>query len=71
MSSSVDRRFHWRRDAGCGAGYRFVDVKHCHGYLGHELLGAHNRPGPFGGSLENRTRFMREIIDGIRAAARD
>ena len=51
------------------AGYRFVDVKHCHGYLGHELLGAHERPGPFGGSLENRTRFMREIIDGIRAAA--
>jgi NADPH2 dehydrogenase len=49
------------------AGYRFVDVKHCHGYLGHELLGAHERPGPFGGSLENRTRFMREIIDGIRA----
>ena len=35
---------------------------------GHELLGAHERPGPFGGSLENRTRFMREIIDGIRAA---
>jgi NADPH2 dehydrogenase len=52
------------------AGYRFVDVKHCHGYLGHELLGAHERPGPFGGSLENRTRFMREIIDGIRATVR-
>ena len=51
------------------AGLRFVDVKHCHGYLGHELLGAHAaRRGPFGGSLENRTRFMREIIDGIRAA---
>ena len=49
------------------AGFRFVDVKHCHGYLGHELLGAHQRPGRFGGSLENRTRFMREIIDGIRA----
>ena len=51
------------------AGFRFVDVKHCHGYLGHELLGAHGRPGRYGGSLENRTRFMREIIDGIRAAA--
>ena len=51
------------------AGFRFVDVKHCHGYLGHELLGAHQRPGPYGGSLENRTRFMREIIDGIRAEA--
>lgn len=50
------------------AGYQFVDVKHCHGYLGHELLGAHQRSGRFGGSFENRTRFMREIIDGIRAA---
>ena len=41
------------------AGFQFVDVKACHGYLGHELLGAHNRPGRYGGSLENRTRFMR------------
>jgi 2,4-dienoyl-CoA reductase-like NADH-dependent reductase (Old Yellow Enzyme family) len=49
------------------AGFAFVDIKHCHGYLGHELLGAHHRPGRYGGSLENRTRFMREIIDGIRA----
>ena len=49
------------------AGFSFVDVKHCHGYLGHELLGARARPGRFGGSLENRTRFMREIVDGIRA----
>jgi len=50
-------------------GYDFVDVKHCHGYLGHELLTAVDRPGRYGGSLENRTRFMREIIEGIRAEA--
>jgi 2,4-dienoyl-CoA reductase-like NADH-dependent reductase (Old Yellow Enzyme family) len=50
-----------------GAGFQWVDVKHCHGYLGHELLSARERPGKYGGSLENRTRFMREIIDGIRA----
>jgi NADPH2 dehydrogenase len=49
------------------AGYQFVDVKHCHGYFAHELLGAHDRPGKYGGSLENRTRFMRDVIDGIRA----
>lgn len=48
-------------------GYDFVDVKHCHGYLGHELLTAVDRPGRYGGSLDNRTRFMREIIEGIRA----
>jgi 2,4-dienoyl-CoA reductase-like NADH-dependent reductase (Old Yellow Enzyme family) len=53
----------------CGAA--FVDIKHCHGYLGHEFLSAHTRPGPYGGSLENRTRFLREIVAGIRASTRN
>ena len=48
-------------------GFQWVDVKHCHGYLGHELLSAYSRPGRYGGSFENRTRFLREVIDGIRA----
>jgi NADPH2 dehydrogenase len=51
------------------AGFQFVDVKHCHGYLGHELLAAHDRPGRYGGSLENRARFLRTIVEGIRAEA--
>ena len=51
------------------AGFDFVDVKACHGYLGHELLGAVNRPGPFGGSFENRTRFLSQTITAIQAAA--
>ncbi len=51
------------------AGFTFVDVKHCHGYLGHELLSAYDRPGRYGGSLENRTRFLREIVTGVRAEA--
>jgi len=50
-------------------GFDFVDVKHCHGYLAHEFLSAVDRPGPYGGSLENRTRFLREIVEGIRAQA--
>ncbi len=49
------------------AGFHFVDVKHCHGYLGHEFLSAVDRKGKFGGSFENRTRFLREIVDGILA----
>lgn len=51
------------------AGYAFVDVKHCHGYLGHELLSGVDRPGKFGGSFENRTRFLQDIVAGIRAEA--
>ncbi|MCC6581640.1 MAG: NADH:flavin oxidoreductase [Phycisphaeraceae bacterium] len=49
-------------------GFHFVDVKHCHGYLGHEFLSAFDRPGPYGGDLRGRTRFMREIVEGIHAA---
>jgi 2,4-dienoyl-CoA reductase-like NADH-dependent reductase (Old Yellow Enzyme family) len=50
-------------------GFEFVDVKHCHGYLGHEFLSAHTRKGDYGGSFANRTRFLREITEGIRAVA--
>jgi NADPH2 dehydrogenase len=50
-------------------GFDFVDVKHCHGYLGHEFLSSHTREGKYGGSFENRTRFLRGIVAGIRSAA--
>ena len=50
-------------------GFHFVDIKHCHGYLGHEFLSAYSRPGKYGGSFENRTRFLREITQGIRIVA--
>lgn len=53
--------------ADCG--FDFADVKHCHGYLGHEFLSAVDRPGKYGGSFENRTRFLTEIVTGIRAVA--
>jgi len=50
-------------------GFDFVDIKHCHGYLGHEFLSAHTRKGRYGGSFENRTRFLREVVQGIRSFA--
>ena len=52
-------------------GFDFVDVKHCHGYLAHELLSAHTRPGAYGGSFENRTRFLREVVQGTRSLVPD
>lgn len=48
-------------------GFQFVDIKQCHGYLGHEFLSAFDRPGPYGGDFAGRTRFVREILEGIRA----
>jgi 2,4-dienoyl-CoA reductase-like NADH-dependent reductase (Old Yellow Enzyme family) len=48
------------------AGFQFVDIKQCHRYLLNELLAARNRPGPYGGTFENRTRLARDIITCIR-----
>jgi len=61
--------FHRAARTASEIGFDFVDVKHCHGYLGHEFLSAHTREGDYGGSLTNRTRFLREIVEGIRTTA--
>lgn len=47
-------------------GFDFVDVKHCHGYLGHELLSAFTRSGRYGGSFAGRTMFLREVVRAIQ-----
>ena len=52
-------------------GFDAVDIKSCHGYLINELLACHNRPGKYGGSFENRTRFVLEVIDRIHAELGD
>jgi 2,4-dienoyl-CoA reductase (NADPH2) len=52
-------------------GFDAADIKACHGYLINELLACHNRPGKYGGSFENRTRFMLDVIDRIRAELGD
>ena len=53
------------------AGFDFVDIKQCHRYLLNELLAARTRPGKFGGSLANRTRFILELAGRIRDACPD
>jgi 2,4-dienoyl-CoA reductase-like NADH-dependent reductase (Old Yellow Enzyme family) len=50
------------------SGFQFVDIKQCHGYLGHELLGAGARAGRYGGPLERRFTFVRNLIEAIRAS---
>ncbi len=50
-------------------GFDFVDLKHCHGYLGHEFLSAHHRQDSYGGCFENRTRFLRQLVDTVRTSA--
>jgi 2,4-dienoyl-CoA reductase-like NADH-dependent reductase (Old Yellow Enzyme family) len=50
------------------AGFAFVDVKHCHGYLLHELLGARDRAGRYGGTLDHRLGFLTTVVEAIRSA---
>ena len=49
------------------AGFRAVDIKVVHGYLLSELMGAKIREGRYGGPLENRTRFIRNLIGKLKA----
>jgi 2,4-dienoyl-CoA reductase-like NADH-dependent reductase (Old Yellow Enzyme family) len=53
------------------AGFDAVDVKACHGYLVSELLAAFTRPASrYGGSFENRTRFLVETFEEIKQRVR-
>lgn len=44
------------------AGFDAVDIRACHGYLINELFAAVDRPGRYGGSFENRTRLLMNIV---------
>jgi len=48
------------------SGFQFVDIKACHGYLLHEFLTAHQRPGQYGGDLQGRSRLLCQIIAEVR-----
>jgi NADPH2 dehydrogenase len=66
---SIIEQYHAAARIAWELGFDFVDLKHCHGYLGHEFLSAHTREGDYGGSFDNRTRFLREIVEGIHSLA--
>ncbi|MGH9686455.1 MAG: NADH:flavin oxidoreductase/NADH oxidase [Candidatus Acidiferrales bacterium] len=50
------------------AGFLVVEIHAAHGYLIHEFLSAlsNGRTDEYGGSLENRTRFAREVATAVR-----
>jgi 2,4-dienoyl-CoA reductase (NADPH2) len=62
---SLQEAFVTAADMAFEVGFDAVDIKACHGYLLDELLSCHLREGKYGGSFENRTRFMLEVIDKI------
>jgi 2,4-dienoyl-CoA reductase-like NADH-dependent reductase (Old Yellow Enzyme family) len=50
------------------AGFDVIELHAAHGYLMHEFLSplSNKRTDEYGGSFENRTRFVREIIADVR-----
>ena len=50
------------------AGFQLVEIHAAHGYLIHEFLSplSNQRTDAYGGSLENRTRFAREVVAAVR-----
>lgn len=52
------------------AGFQVVEIHAAHGYLIHEFLSplSNHRTDEYGGSLENRLRFMQRVLASVRAS---
>lgn len=55
------------------AGFRMIEVHGAHGYLAHSFLSplSNHRNDEFGGSFENRTRLVRNVVGAVRKAMPD
>jgi 2,4-dienoyl-CoA reductase-like NADH-dependent reductase (Old Yellow Enzyme family) len=54
---------------GVRAGFAILEIHAAHGYLLHEFLSplSNKRTDAYGGSFENRARFLLEVTDAVRA----
>ena len=50
------------------AGFQLVEIHAAHGYLLHSFLSplSNRREDRYGGSFDNRTRVLREVVEGVR-----
>ena len=66
-------KFAWAAQQAKNCGFSGVQIHAAHGYLVNQFLSPHHnrRSDQWGGSLENRMRFLREIYRAIRHAVGD
>ena len=66
----VVRAFAHAARRACDAGFRVIEIHAAHGYLIHEFLSplSNHRDDSYGGSFENRTRLIREIVTAVRSS---
>ncbi len=66
----VTERFVQAARRALSAGFRVLEVHAAHGYLLHEFLSpiTNQRTDQYGGSFENRIRFLCEVVEALRVA---
>lgn len=66
----VQHAFVAAADRALAAGYEWLELHAAHGYLGHEFLSplTNQRSDRYGGSFDNRVRFLLETTRAVRAA---
>jgi 2,4-dienoyl-CoA reductase-like NADH-dependent reductase (Old Yellow Enzyme family) len=65
---AVVKAFAMAARRACEAGFRVAEIHAAHGYLLHEFLSplSNRREDCYGGSFENRTRLLREVVEAVR-----
>jgi 2,4-dienoyl-CoA reductase-like NADH-dependent reductase (Old Yellow Enzyme family) len=65
---AIVRAFAAAARRACEAGFQVIEIHSAHGYLLHEFLSpiSNKRTDSYGGSFENRTRLLREVITSVR-----
>jgi 2,4-dienoyl-CoA reductase-like NADH-dependent reductase (Old Yellow Enzyme family) len=66
--AEVVRSFAGAARRALAAGFQVAEIHAAHGYLLHEFLSplSNRRTDRYGGSLENRTRVVREVVEAVR-----